>query len=466
MDKIIIWGAGKAAINRYNWAVFAGYEVIFFVDNNPDMWGKKINGISICSPQTVKEYDCIILTSDMYLEDIKEQLYNMGYKGHQIGFRLFRKMALCRKSTEVDFANVNMNDQISFIFDAYFPDMNWGGTEEWSCTVANALHDLGVQTWMICGINDKFDEFTYNCLHFTEEDEISMIKKMAQKIAEHLPCVVIFRPTYVMCAARVVKAMFPTQVKIVAMAHSDALYNYQELVFWSDKIDRIICISKKMQSEFLRHGIEKEQLVYRPNPIRIPYISGERDVRNEVLRIGFAARLVKELKRAHLLPEIIEACVQRGINAEFNIAGKGQCLALLKDYVSKNCLEDRVHILGWIPPTDMAGFWAEQDIYLNISESEGMSLSMLEAMACGCVPVVTDVSGVSDVIEDGKNGFVVSVDHWLQAVDKIEFLTNERKLLHSIGNYNMKLIKDRFDVIDYAKWMIETFDDGFGSFAE
>lgn len=89
-------------------------------------------------------------------------------------------------------------------------------------------------------------------------------------------------------------------------------------------------------------------------------------------------------------------------------------------------MEDRVHILGWISPTDMAGFWAKQDIYLNVSESEGMSLSMLEAMACGCVPVVTDVSGVDDVIHNGENGFVVPVDRLIEIADKIEAINNDR----------------------------------------
>lgn len=118
--------------------------------------------------------------------------------------------------------------------------------------------------------------------------------------------------------------------------------------------------------------------------------------------------------------------------------------------------------MGWILPTGMVAFWEEQDIYLNISSSEGMCLAMLEAMACGCVPVVTDVSGVSDVIEDGKNGFVVSVDEWLDIVDKIEFISNNREILYDVSKYNMKLIRNRFDVTDYAKWIIETFDTGFG----
>ncbi len=457
MDDIIIWGAGKAALKRYDWAVFAGYDVLFFVDNDAGMWGEKINGIPVCSPEAIQEYDCIILTPDRYFDEIKVQLDKMAYKGRQMGVECFMKEALYRACTNVDLTDVNIGDNMSFVFDAYFPGNNWGGTEEWSCTVANALSKSGGQTWMICGMNDKFDVFTHNCLHFDDESEINMIKKMAQKIAERLPCVVISRLTIVLYAAQVVKTLFPDKVKIVAMVHSDDTYNYRELTFWSDKIDKIICISQKISSELQRYGVKKELLEYRPNPIQLPKIAGERAIWHGTLKVGFAGRLVKELKRAHLLTGIIETCMQKEMDVQFNIAGEGDCLELLRTYVTERQWENKVSVLGWIPPSEMEKFWKEQDVYLNISSAEGMSLAMLEAMACGAVPVVTDVSGVSDVIEDGKNGFVVSVEEWLEAADKIEILNNNRELLHSAGVCNMKLMREKCNVDDYAGWMKDTF---------
>lgn len=466
-EMIIIWGAGKASLKRYEWAVFAGYKVLFFVDNNPALWGKRLNNILIKSPMVLKDYNCTILTSDMYFNEIREQLEKIAYVGHQIGFKQFKMEAVCRKSVRVDMSNAKINSRTSFVFDSYFPGMNWGGTEEWSCMVANAIAKLGVQTHMICGMNDKFGRFTSNCMLFEEEDEISMISKMAPKIAECLPNIFVSHISIALYAVQVVKAIFCDKIKLIIIVHGDDPYIYDSLSNWADRVDKIVCISEKIYTVLQeQYGLAPEKLIYKPNPIRIPTITNNRKINEKTLKIGFAARLAKELKRAHLLCELIEVCIQKGLDVEFNIAGEGECLGLLKRYVTDRKLENRIHILGWIPPTDMAAFWERQDIYLNISSSEGLCLAMLEAMACGCVPVVTDVSGVSDVIEDGKNGFVVSVEHWLQTVDKIEILSNERKLIHSIGVYNMNLIKDRFDVTDYAKWMIEAFDDDFRSIAE
>jgi Glycosyltransferase len=460
MEDIIIWGGGKAALKRYEWAVFTGYNVLFFVDNNPDLWGKRINGISICSPEVIKEYKCTILTSDMYFREIREQLDNMAYKGNVVGISLFKKESLCKEGILADFPQTNISDKMSFIFDAYFPEMNWGGTEEWSCMVANSITNLGVQTWMICGMNNKFDEFAHNCMHFDTMDEINMIKEMAQKIAEKLPCIFISHASIALYAARMVKTLFPDKIKLIVVAHgSDPDIYYRELMFWSDRIDNVVCISKKIQSELQELlGSKKDILIYRPNPILIPTVLYKREIKNEALRIGFAARLKKKQKRVHLLPQIINACTIKKLNVKFEIAGEGDCLELLKKYVSDKQLEDQVHILGWISPKKMADFWRRQDIYLNISDFEGMSLAMLEAMVCGVVPVITDVSGVSDVIEDGKNGFVVPVDNWMETVDKIEMLDNNRELLYKASLYNMQLVREKCNITDYAVWMIDTFD--------
>lgn len=47
------------------------------------------------------------------------------------------------------------------------------------------------------------------------------------------------------------------------------------------------------------------------------------------------------------------------------------------------------------------------DCLLLVSKSEGLSNALLEAMAAGCVPVASKVSGNVDLIEEGENGFLV-----------------------------------------------------------
>lgn len=460
-EELIIFGAGKRAPDTYEWAVFAGYVPLFFVDNDPEKWGKMICGIDVNSPGILEKCSGTVVLPDLFRNEIEAQLKEMGYQGRVIDLKHLKKGAVCSGKAQIDLTSKCCHSDIGFVFDAYFLGMNWGGIESYSCMVEGGLKRLGVRTHMLCGMNDKFDRLTENCIHFSSENELLMIKKMAQEITAMLPCVFITHGSIALHAAQLVKSLFPDKIQIVFVTHGDVTGTYEMICFWSDYLDKIICISEKIQRELLeKYGIRKKLLVYRPNPIRISEVIEEverKENHDGTLRIGFAARLRKEQKRVHLLPQIIEECKKRNLNVEFNIAGEGDGTEELVDNISKHRLEHMVHMLGWIPPVKMAKFWEEQDIYLNISDFEGMSLAMLEAMSCGAVPVVTDVSGVSDVIEDGKNGYVIPVDGWMESVDKFETLERDRELLQKASGYNMELIRKKCDVADYAEWLVRTF---------
>lgn len=458
-DHLIIFGAGKSAVEQYEWALLFGYHILFFVDNDSSKWGKIIEGLRVYSPGILKEYKCTVTYPDRYQDEISRQLVEMQYQGNKISFTMLKKIAVCEKYENISFLPEKEPDEkISFLLDAYFSGMNWGGVESWSCIVGNQLSRLGIRTQILCGMNKKFDEFADHCIHFPKENELSMIKKMVGEIVGFLPCIFLSHGSAALYAAQLVKSIFPEHIQIVFVAHGDIKETYEKIEFWSDRVDKIICISEKIKDRFQKeYKVKKELLVYRPNSIPISKIYREREIPGGTLKIGYAARLRKEQKRVHLLPDIIEACLKRNLNVEFSIAGEGECQELLLNYVKDRHLEDRVHILGWIPPTEMAEFWGKQDVYLNISDFEGMSLAMLEAMAYGAVPVTTDVSGVSDLINDGENGFVIPIWDWPECADKIEILDKDRGLVKKISDYNMELMKEKCDISDYVKWIIETF---------
>lgn len=128
------------------------------------------------------------------------------------------------------------------------------------------------------------------------------------------------------------------------------------------------------------------------------------------LRIGYAARLVRQQKRADLITDLIGRLENKGLNYFMQIAGEGECLPMIERYLKETKIPNKVQLLGRLPKSEMDSFWKGQDVFVNVSEYEGTSLSMLEAMGYGCVPVVTDVSGAGEFIEQEKTAvFVTSV---------------------------------------------------------
>lgn len=80
---------------------------------------------------------------------------------------------------------------------------------------------------------------------------------------------------------------------------------------------------------------------------------------------------------------------------------------------------ERILILG--PRHNVVDYLTCSDFFTLSSDHEGMPITLIEAFACGCIPVGTPVSGFNDVVEDGVNGFVAedfSDDAYIDALKR------------------------------------------------
>ena len=73
------------------------------------------------------------------------------------------------------------------------------------------------------------------------------------------------------------------------------------------------------------------------------------------------------------------------------LAGGGALFAQVKDLVRQLGLEEHVECLGGFEPTQLASLMAQSDFYVSASHRDGTSVSLLEAMAAGVYPVVSDI---------------------------------------------------------------------------
>jgi glycosyltransferase involved in cell wall biosynthesis len=81
------------------------------------------------------------------------------------------------------------------------------------------------------------------------------------------------------------------------------------------------------------------------------------------------------------------------------------------------------------PSIDLAReLYSRSIIWIVGSRSEGFSLPILEAMACGCVVISTDCGGPRDIIRDGENGFLVPIGDVGQIMNKVSLLLSDKQL--------------------------------------
>ena len=81
---------------------------------------------------------------------------------------------------------------------------------------------------------------------------------------------------------------------------------------------------------------------------------------------------------------------------------------------------------------DVAYLLAASDILLMPSESESFGLAALEAMACGCAVVASDIGGLPELIHNGEDGFLCQAGDAKQMSDRVLELIENKQLLRAI----------------------------------
>ncbi|MBU0708724.1 glycosyltransferase family 4 protein [Patescibacteria group bacterium] len=143
---------------------------------------------------------------------------------------------------------------------------------------------------------------------------------------------------------------------------------------------------------------------------------------------------------------LIEAVKNIHLNYHLIIAGNGPFKPKLEKLIQKYNLRDRVTLLGNISQEKVRGLLSITDIFVNPSFSlcEGMQIVVLEAAALGNAIVTTNVNGMNEIIENGKNGFVVPQKDPLSLKQKVEILMKDTHLRKHFGKKVQEKVKENF----------------------
>lgn len=125
--------------------------------------------------------------------------------------------------------------------------------------------------------------------------------------------------------------------------------------------------------------------------------------------IVYSNRLHKKLYRVDKIIEAFARFKQNNERKDWRlvVAATGTETESLKDKANELGLTDDVEFVGWIQKEDNEQWYSKAKIWVSIPESDATSISLLEAMACGSIPVVSDLPANREWIQSGVNGIVV-----------------------------------------------------------
>jgi glycosyltransferase involved in cell wall biosynthesis len=169
-------------------------------------------------------------------------------------------------------------------------------------------------------------------------------------------------------------------------------------------------------------------------PIPFPADISDRSHTSGPLRIVYSAVLQQRWKRVLDLPVLVKALVATKVPFTLDIFGDGPDREKLEaEFANVEHAQAHVKLHGWTNNCALMAALGSYDAFLLLSDTEGQSIAMMEAMANALVPIVTDLTGAREVITDGNEGFLLPVGDIAGFANRIAQLAADREKLQAMG---------------------------------
>jgi len=208
--------------------------------------------------------------------------------------------------------------------------------------------------------------------------------------------------------------------------------------------DLIICASDHVNESVRRwYPVRREKIYTIMNGVDSSVFSPNDQERNKLKkRLGIedgefllmTSGTISKEKGHHLAVEALNKLLKKNVNLKLMIVGDGEYLVSLARLIDKFGLKDRVILTGFVPNKSIGDYYNAADIYLIPTlRAEGLPFALIEAMSIGLPVIASKVGGIPDVMEDGKEGFLINPGDINDMVSKILILLKDRILSEELG---------------------------------
>lgn len=338
-----------------------------------------------------------------------------------------------------------------------------GGAERLFVDQANKLQQDGFDVWVMTLVAETGETFRSQ-LNIPSEKTVQFKFKKVFDFSEFIKVNRFFKKQKF---DAVVTHLFLTNfiVRIIAAWHHiKVIYSYEHNIYLrkkrtqiiADKIlskitDVIIAVSPEVANFTARQEkISLKKFLVLPNGISLDTSRISEDAKIDLKKklkipagatvVATAGRLIEQKGHSYLIKAaklIISQNPEQAVY--FLIAGQGGLQAALRKEAADLGISDKIIMPGVLPINQVMSL---ADIFVMPSLHEGLAVVMLEAMAYGRPLVVTAVSGVAGVVDDGVNGLVVPVKDHLKLAEKISLLINDATLREKFSKTSLDRVKN------------------------
>ncbi len=218
--------------------------------------------------------------------------------------------------------------------------------------------------------------------------------------------------------------------------------------------DNILTISDYLKNEMKENFMVESEVI--SNGINYDLLYEKRS-NKKVNKIALILRN-NVMKGDWILLDVIKKLTNQIKNVEINIIYMSEFIEF--PYNLNESIKVNLH-KGPLTREEISNILSESDIFLDASLNEGFGLLPLEAMASGCVPIISNSFGINEYLKDGENGFIINeVNQPNKYVEKVKYLIDNSSEFKTIRDKSQETAKE-FDydtrVSKYAKYFSGKF---------
>ncbi|MFM8916728.1 MAG: glycosyltransferase family 1 protein, partial [Bacteroidota bacterium] len=209
-------------------------------------------------------------------------------------------------------------------------------------------------------------------------------------------------------------------------------------------------------------GVDPSKIILRPKGIDLSVFKFEpfHSKPNEPCHL-IVTRSLEWYYRHDLILQAIAKLKSNHPKIILHIVGDGSQRRALEELTRNLELIDCVVFHGRLNQVALARLLAVSRIYISAPTTEGYSSSLMEAMACGCIPVITDLPSNRESVMPGVNGFLFENGNHNELLHCLEEVLNFKGDLGSIADVNRKTAEDQFDVSKNMKHFWKLYMDKY-----
>jgi len=203
---------------------------------------------------------------------------------------------------------------------------------------------------------------------------------------------------------------------------------------------RIITVSNSTREKLLANGIPENVIKIIPNGVNVDEYDKIKVRKSSKPRITYLGRLFWSKN----IDDLIVAFSKLDFDAELFIIGEGPEMENLKNLAEKLGLKNRITFTGYVDDKKKVEILKSSWVLVLPSSTEGFGIAVIEAWASRTAVIVSNISALYELVEDGKTGLLFKLRDTNMLGSKLEQVLKDKHLRSKLSERGHELVKERF----------------------